>query len=109
MLFFIAQVVSFFGSLISNIINSFFSLILGRDVSGGVDELIMDTPIWIVILVAVIIGPIFEELIFRRILFDRLSPFGEKFAIITTAVAFGLFHGNFDQVVYATALGIILG
>ena len=109
MLFFIAQLVSFVGSFISNIINSFFSIILGRDVSGGVSELIMDTPIWIVILVAVVIGPIFEELIFRRILMDRLSPFGEKFAIITSSVAFGLFHGNFDQVIYATALGIILG
>lgn len=109
MLFFIAQVVSFVGSLISSIINSFFSLLLGRDVTSGVNELIMNTPIWIVILVAVVIGPIFEELIFRRILIDRLSPFGEKFAIITTSVAFGLFHGNFDQVVYATALGFILG
>lgn len=109
MLFFIAQLVSYVGSLISNIINTFFSIILGRDVSSGVNELIMDTPIWVVVLVAVIIGPIFEELIFRRILIDRLSPFGEKFAIITTSVAFGFFHGNFDQVVYATALGFILG
>lgn len=109
MLFFIMQVVAMVGSLISSIISGFFELILGRDVSGGVDELIMNTPIWIVILVAVVIGPIFEELIFRWVLIDRLSPYGEKFAIVTSAVAFGLFHGNFDQLVYATGIGIILG
>lgn len=109
MLFFIAQAFAFVGSLISSVITSFFSIILGREVSGDVTELIMDTPIWIVIVVAVIIGPIFEEIIFRRILIDRLSPFGEKLAIFTSAIAFGVFHGNFDQVVYATALGIILG
>jgi hypothetical protein len=109
MLFFIAEVASFVGSLISSFITNFFYLILGRDISGGITDIVMDTPIWIVIIVAVIIGPIFEELIFRRILIDRLSPFGEKFAIITTSIAFGVFHGNVDQVVYATALGFIFG
>lgn len=109
MLFFIAEVASFAGSLVSSFIINFFYLIFGRDISGGITDIVMDTPIWIVITVAVIIGPIFEELIFRRILIDRLSPFGEKFAIITTAVAFGVFHGNIDQVVYATALGLIFG
>jgi membrane protease YdiL (CAAX protease family) len=109
MLFFIAQVVSIAGSFISSIISTFFSIILRREVSSGVNELIMDTPVWIVVLVAVVIGPIFEELIFRHIFFDRLSPYGEKFAIVTTAIAFGLFHGNFDQLVYAIGIGIILG
>ena len=109
MLFFIAQLAQFIGSNISNLIINLVYLISGRDISGSANDLIMNTPIWIIIIVAVIIGPIFEELIFRRILIDRLSPFGEKFAIITTAIAFGIFHGNLDQLIYTTALGFIFG
>ena len=109
MLFFIAQLAQFIGSSISNLIINLVYLISGLDISQSVNDLVMDTPIWIIIIVAVIIGPIFEELIFRRILIDRLSPFGEKFAIVTSAIAFGIFHGNPEQLIYTTALGFVFG
>lgn len=108
-LFFIAQLFGFVGSAISSVISTFFTLVFGTQPQDGVSELIMNTPVWIIIIVAVIIGPIFEELIFRKILIDSLSVYGERFAIVTTAVAFGLFHGNIEQLIYATSLGLVFG
>ena len=40
---------------------------------------------------------------------DRLSVFGDGAAIIFSAVAFGFFHGNLSQIIYATAVGLIFG
>ena len=40
---------------------------------------------------------------------DRLSVYGDRVAIVITAVTFGLFHGNLYQLFYATALGLVFG
>jgi hypothetical protein len=60
-------------------------------------------------LTVVIIGPIVEEFIFRKLIIDRLSRYGELVAIMSSAIAFGLYHGNFYQFFYATMTGLILG
>lgn len=56
-----------------------------------------------------LIAPVMEELIFRKLLLDRLRPFGDRCAICVSALAFGLFHMNLYQFFYATALGLVLG
>lgn len=55
----------------------------------------------------VILSPIIEELLFRKVLIDKIKIYGDKVAILVSAVAFGLYHGNLSQVFYATALGAI--
>ena len=96
------------GAYITNIITS---VITPPDVvpDDSLDMLISNTPLWLVILVVVIIGPIVEELIFRKLIFDRISVYGDRLAIITTALAFGLFHLNISQMVYAGLFGLVLG
>lgn len=54
-----------------------------------------------------IFSPIVEEILFRKILLNKLKRYGDKVAIITTALLFGLFHGNFSQFFYAVVLGLI--
>ena len=44
---------------------------------------------------------------FRRLLLARLRPYGEKFAVVASALCFGLFHGNLNQVFYAFAIGLV--
>ena len=56
----------------------------------------------------VVLSPIIEELLFRKILLDRVRIYGDKVAIIFTAIAFGFYHGNLSQLFYAVGLGIIL-
>ena len=63
----------------------------------------------VAIAIPVVIGPILEELIFRKFMLDRTRAYGEKTAIIFSAVCFGLFHGNLTQFLYAGCVGLFLG
>ena len=56
----------------------------------------------------VILAPIFEEFIYRGALLNALKPYGNGVAVFTTALLFGLTHGNFQQFFYAFAVGIPL-
>ncbi|MCR5771461.1 MAG: CPBP family intramembrane metalloprotease [Butyrivibrio sp.] len=56
------------------------------------------------ILIVCIIAPIYEELMFRKILLDRVAHYGEVTAMLLSGVMFGLAHGNIYQFFY-TALG----
>ena len=60
-----------------------------------------------ILLVAVIIGPIAEELIFRKFLLDRIAGYGQITAMLMSGLIFGLAHGNFFQFFYAFAIGVI--
>ena len=51
-------------------------------------------------------APVFEELIFRKLLLVPLRRHGDWFAIIVTALIFGFYHGNFDQMPYAFVAGM---
>lgn len=108
-IFLISQAISMAGSMLSNLIVSIFEMLLGREIANTTSELIDKTPIWIIILIVVIVGPIVEEMIFRKVMIDKLSVYGDRLAVVVSAVAFGIFHGNFYQIFYATALGLVLG
>ena len=78
--------------------------------TGNALEAVADSfPTGLYLVVAVLIAPVMEELIFRKLLLDRLRPFGDRWAILISGVAFGLFHLNLYQFFYATALGFIFG
>ena len=55
------------------------------------------------------IGPIAEELLFRGLLLRILKPYGKRFAILASAILFGLLHGNVIQIPFAAAVGLVLG
>ena len=60
-------------------------------------------------LYASIFAPVWEELLFRGCVLRTLRPFGKRFAILCSALRFGLFHGNLLQTPYAVIMGLILG
>ena len=60
-------------------------------------------------LYASILAPVWEELLFRGYILRTLRPYGKRFAILSSAVLFGLFHGNILQAPYAFAVGLVLG
>lgn len=62
----------------------------------------------IMVIIAVgVFAPIFEELIFRKILIDHLAHRGKLLAILVSGLTFGLFHGNFSQFFFAAGLGVL--
>ena len=72
----------------------------------GLTELMQGSNIFVRALVVGILAPIFEELLFRKLMVDRLAPKGEVVAIVTSGVTFGLFHGNFQQGFMAALIGM---
>ncbi len=94
-----------------NIIGSLITTILGAIFHTGgmnpIDSMISSGSVWTTIVFAVILAPVMEELVFRKLLIDRVHVYGEKTAILVSAFTFGLFHGNFAQFFYAAALGAL--
>lgn len=83
--------------------------IIGKPISNGLTNIVSISPMWLVFICTVIIAPIGEELIFRKLLIDRTAPFGELSSVLFSGLAFGLFHGNFNQFFYAFFLGCLMG
>lgn len=99
---------------VSTVINSIGSAITKSAPAGGDFQLDLiakmeSSRLPVAIAIPVIIGPIVEELIFRKIMLDRIRPYGEKTAIIFSAVCFGLFHENLTQFLFAGCVGLFLG
>jgi membrane protease YdiL (CAAX protease family) len=61
-------------------------------------------------LAVVIVAPVFEELLFRGFVFDRIERrFSTNAAIIVSGILFGVYHLNIFQGTFASILGIVLG
>ncbi len=75
--------------------------------SDALNTIVNASPTWATVLLACVFAPAMEELIFRKLLIDRVKPYGELQACIFSALIFGLFHGNFRQFFYAAVLGFI--
>ncbi len=56
-----------------------------------------------------VLPAIIEEMIFRGYMLGTLRKHGDGFAVVTTAVLFGVFHGNILQMPFAVILGLALG
>lgn len=97
------------GNSISTFLMTAVATALGRVPENSVDTVLTNTNIIISAILVGIIGPIVEELIFRKLFMDRLTVYGDVIAILLPALVFGLFHGNLYQFFYAFLLGVIFG
>ena len=95
--------VMYVGNLIGNLVTSPFN---GGGSARTLSELLTSTnPIQIIMVV--ILAPVFEELVFRKAIIDRIGRYGELTAIFLSALIFALFHMNLIQFFYAFGLGLI--
>lgn len=60
-------------------------------------------------LYACIGAPVAEEILFRGLVLRQLEPYGKRFAIVMSAFAFAVFHGNLVQIPYTFLVGLVLG
>ena len=109
----IAMLICAFLLVAGNYLGVFLQLLLnklfGLAAVNPIEALAVNQPLLPKILVMVIIAPLVEEYVFRKQLIDRMHPYGGKLAVVTTAVLFGLFHGNLSQFFYACSLGLMFG
>ncbi len=76
------------------------------ELSNDLSDIMMSTNVFFRAFVVGILAPIFEELMFRKLLIDRLRNYGEYACIVLSGLMFGLLHGNFSQFFFATAIGM---
>ncbi|MCD7955933.1 MAG: CPBP family intramembrane metalloprotease [Lachnospiraceae bacterium] len=106
---FIAIFLMYAGNILGNLVTAAISALTGTSSEAAITTYALADSLVLKILFMVILAPLIEEYVFRRQLIDRMSCYGEKLAVVTSALMFGLFHGNFTQFFYAFALGLLFG
>ena len=97
---------------VSNIIGTTLGAVIEALVPGAqaatndTQELVASGSILVNILAIAIIGPIVEELLFRKMLCDRLKVYGDGITMVVTGLVFAIFHGNLTQGAYTFTLGM---
>ena len=98
-----------FANLATNILMSLFS-----GFGFEIPDYSVKTPNGLLGVIVTIVGtaiipPLTEEFALRGIVMGTLRKYGDKFAIVTSAILFGLMHGNLRQIPFAFVVGLILG
>ena len=74
-----------------------------------VSQTLYSGELWIEFLGIVVIAPLCEELLFRGLIYKRMQEYmTPSVAMVLSALAFGFFHGNMTQMVYAAILGFLM-
>ena len=97
------------GSSFSSVLIELAEKITGTTLVNPVETLLSSGNLIISTIFAGILFPILEELLFRRLICNRLLPLGEAKAILISAAIFGFIHGNLFQFAYAFLFGLVLG
>lgn len=95
------------GNLIGSCLMGVVSGILGRDISNSAMDVLLKGNLPVLLFATVVVAPVFEELMYRKLLIDRIGSYGDRTAILVSGVIFGLVHGNFFQFFYACFLGML--
>jgi len=106
---FISIFMMYAGNTLGLLIQGLAEQLVGFVPDNPLEEYVADGSLALKVLCMVILAPLIEEFIFRKTLIDRMRPYGEKLAVVTTALMFGLFHGNLSQMFYAFTLGLVFG
>lgn len=91
------------GSLISTALGT----IPGFPAGPGIDETLQQAGLPYQIISIVILGPLWEEVIFRKLMLDRINRLGDRAAMIISAFVFAAYHANMQQFFYAFGVGLV--
>ena len=97
----------YMGNILGQAISAVLRVITGMPIDNSLDTMISNMQPWLILLIVVIVGPIMEEVVFRKILLDRIAGYGQVVSMLVSGLIFGVAHGNFYQFFYAFALGVI--
>lgn len=107
LLFFMSYAILYVVNFLTTLLMMLIGSIKGSEIINPIANVVgASNWIWSLIF-AGILSPIVEEMLFRGIMLNKIRMYGDKVAIVTTAVLFGLFHANFSQFFYAVGLGVI--
>ena len=99
--------IMYIGNIIGTLLNAGISALRGTATTNPLTMMMTGANVYAEILVVCICAPVVEELVFRKLLLDRIREYGEGTAILISGLTFGLFHGNLFQFFYAFGLGAL--
>ena len=110
---FLLIVVGFGGCYLANYITSILKII-GDSIGVYSDYSALQEPtgtfdILLIFVGTSIIPPLVEEFAMRGVVMQNLRRYGSAFAIVSSAVFFGVLHGNAAQIPFALLCGLFLG
>ncbi|MCR5307238.1 MAG: CPBP family intramembrane metalloprotease [Oscillospiraceae bacterium] len=98
--------ISVVGAIIGVIVISILMALFGVDTGTTfLQEGVVSDGALVLTVIASFFAPVVEEMLFRKILIDRIRKYGNVAAILLSGLLFGLFHGNFTQFFFASMLG----
>lgn len=98
----LAYAANIIGLIMTTVIGNF----IGKPVDNAIAGVVSVASPWTVLFYTVLCAPIAEELMFRKLIVDRTVRYGQGVAVVLSGLMFGLFHGNMNQFVYATVIGM---
>lgn len=93
------------GNIMGVIITSGIGSLIQHEVANPINDVINNSGLVANLIIITTIAPIFEELIFRKLLIDRTIKYGGTISILLSGLLFAFFHGNLNQFFYAFLLG----
>lgn len=93
------------GNIIGLVLTAVIGYIKGEPVSNALLSIATEGNVWIIAIYTVFLAPVFEEILFRKLICGWVVQYGQRTAILVSGLMFGLFHMNFNQFFYAAFLG----
>lgn len=95
------------------VLNALMGLIPWEKISGAHvmqdSTMMLGIPFWLRIFSYVLAAPLAEEILFRGCIFEKCKEFMPVWvAILISALAFAIYHGNLQQGIYAFLCGCVL-
>lgn len=107
--FLVAMIICYSLIYISNLIGTIITMVIGAlkgsAVQNNVISYVTEGSMLLNFVLMVIVAPVVEEYVFRKVIVDRTVRYGQGIAIAASGLMFGLFHGNLNQFAYAVVLG----
>lgn len=97
---------------LNELLESIVPTVEGSGASGGIGIDYAQPSVMATILYVVrtaVLPAFYEEFIFRGILLGQLRRWGNGMAIVVSALLFGIFHSNLEQIPFAFLVGLALG
>lgn len=95
------------GNILGNTVAYILGAITGNSFSNPLLDFLSGSGFIFNLIATVLIAPVMEEFIFRKLIIDRTMKYGESVSVWISALLFGLYHGNIFQLFYAFLLGAI--
>lgn len=105
--FLICLGVLYVGNLIGQMMIAVVSILSGKPMTNQLWQILRNVNPLLVFCATVLVAPVVEELLFRKLLIDRTVRYGQGISIVLSGTVFGLAHGNFYQFFYACAVGMV--